>query len=120
MSLTVSPGFVVDDAIVVIENIMRHLEEGIPPFQAAMLGAREIGFTVISMSTYLVAVLIPILLMGGIVGRLFREFAIVLSVAVGISLLVSLSTTPMMCALFLRRDTRQHGLAYHFAEHAFA
>src|SRR6202041_230831 len=102
MALTVSTGFVVDDAIVVIENIMRHLEEGIPPFQAAMLGAREIGFTVISMSTSLVAVFIPILLMGGIVGRLFREFAITLSVAVGISLLVSLTTTPMLCARFLK------------------
>jgi multidrug efflux pump len=119
MALTVSTGFVVDDAIVVIENIMRHLEEGIPPFQAAMLGAREIGFTVISMSTSLVAVFIPILLMGGIVGRLFREFAIVLSVAVGISLLVSLSTTPMMCALFLRRDTGKHGRIYNFAERSF-
>ena len=119
MALTVSTGFVVDDAIVVIENIMRHLEEGIPPFRAAMLGAREIGFTVISMSTSLVAVFIPILLMGGIVGRLFREFAIVLSVAVGISLLVSLSTTPMMCALFLRRDTGKHGRIYNFAERSF-
>ncbi|HEY4905830.1 MAG TPA: multidrug efflux RND transporter permease subunit [Candidatus Acidoferrum sp.] len=119
MALTVSTGFVVDDAIVVIENIMRHLEEGIPPFQAAMMGAREIGFTVISMSTSLVAVFIPILLMGGIVGRLFREFAITLSVAVGISLLVSLSTTPMMCALFLRRDTSKHGRIYNFAERSF-
>jgi len=119
MALTVSTGFVVDDAIVVIENIMRHLEEGIPPFRAAMMGAREIGFTVISMSTSLVAVFIPILLMGGIVGRLFREFAITLSVAVGISLAVSLTTTPMMCALFLRRDTGKHGRIYNFAERAF-
>ncbi len=119
MALTVSTGFVVDDAIVVIENIMRHLEEGIPPFQAAMMGAREIGFTVISMSTSLVAVFIPILLMGGIVGRLFREFAVTLSVAVGISLLVSLSTTPMMCALFLRRDAGDHGRIYNFAERSF-
>jgi multidrug efflux pump len=119
MALTVSTGFVVDDAIVVIENITRHLEQGMKPFAAAMLGAREIGFTVVSMSTSLVAVFIPLLLMGGIVGRLFREFAITLSVAVGISLLVSLSTTPMMCALFLRRDTEQHGRAYHFAERAF-
>jgi len=119
MALTVSTGFVVDDAIVVIENIMRHLEEGIPPFRAAMMGAREIGFTVISMSTSLVAVFIPILLMGGIVGRLFREFAITLSIAVGISLLVSLSTTPMMCALFLRRDTGKHGRLYKFAERSF-
>jgi multidrug efflux pump len=119
MALTVSTGFVVDDAIVVIENITRHLEAGMKPFAAAMQGAREIGFTVVSMSTSLVAVFIPILLMGGIVGRLFREFAITLSVAVGISLLVSLTTTPMMCALFLRRDTERHGRLYHFAETAF-
>jgi multidrug efflux pump len=119
MALTVSTGFVVDDAIVVIENIMRHLEEGMAPFEAAMKGAREIGFTVISMSTSLVAVFIPILLMGGIVGRLFREFAVTLSVAVGISLLVSLSTTPMMCALFLRRDTGKHGRIYILAERSF-
>ena len=119
MALTVSTGFVVDDAIVVIENITRHLEAGMKPFAAAMQGAREIGFTVVSMSTSLVAVFIPILLMGGIVGRLFREFAITLSVAVGISLLVSLTTTPMMCALFLRRDTEHHGRLYHFAEQAF-
>jgi multidrug efflux pump len=119
MALTVSTGFVVDDAIVVIENITRHLEAGMKPFAAAMQGAREIGFTVVSMSTSLVAVFIPILLMGGIVGRLFREFAITLSVAVGISLLVSLTTTPMMCALFLRRDTEHHGRLYHFAEAGF-
>jgi multidrug efflux pump len=120
MALTVSTGFVVDDAIVVIENITRHLEQGMKPFAAAMQGAREIGFTVVSMSTSLVAVFIPLLLMGGIVGRLFREFAITLSVAVAISLLVSLTTTPMMCALFLRRDTEQHGSAYRLAESAFA
>jgi multidrug efflux pump len=119
MALTVSTGFVVDDAIVVIENITRHLEAGMKPFAAAMLGAREIGFTVVSMSTSLVAVFIPLLLMGGIVGRLFREFAITLSVAVSLSLLVSLTTTPMMCALFLRRDTNQHGRLYLLAEAAF-
>jgi multidrug efflux pump len=119
MALTVSTGFVVDDAIVVIENITRHLEEGMKPFEAAMKGAREIGFTVVSMSTSLVAVFIPILLMGGIVGRLFREFAVTLSVAVGISLLVSLSTTPMMCALFMRRDSGHHGRLYRLAEGAF-
>src|SRR4029077_2658058 len=117
--LTVSTGFVVDDAIVVIENITRHLEKGMKPFEAAMKGAREIGFTVISMSTSLVAVFIPILLMGGIVGRLFREFAVTLSVAVGISLLVSLSTTPMMCALFMKKDEGPHGRAYHASERAF-
>ena len=119
MALTVSTGFVVVDAIVVIENITRHLEAGMKPFAAAMLGAREIGFTVVSMSTSLVAVFIPLLLMGGIVGRLFREFAITLSVAVTISLLVSLTTTPMMCALFLRRDEKQHGRLYFVAERAF-
>ena len=119
MALTVSTGFVVDDAIVVIENITRHLEAGMKPFAAAMQGAREIGFTVVSMSTSLVAVFIPLLLMGGIVGRLFREFAITLSVAVSISLLVSLTTTPMMCALFLRHETKQHGRLYLLAENAF-
>ena len=94
-----------DDAIVVIENITRHIEDGMKPFEAAMKGASEIGFTVLSMSTSLVAVFIPILLMGGIVGRLFREFAVVLSVAIGVSLFVSLTTTPMMCARFLQHET---------------
>ena len=103
MALTISTGFVVDDAIVVLENIMRHVEAGMPRFEAALLGAREVGFTVLSMSLSLVAVFIPILLMGGIIGRLFREFAVTLSVAILVSLAVSLTTTPMMCALFLRR-----------------
>jgi multidrug efflux pump len=103
MALTISTGFVVDDAIVVLENVMRHLERGVPAREAALRGAREITFTVLSMSVSLVAVFIPILLMGGIVGRLFREFAVVLSVAVLVSLVVSLTTTPMMCALILRR-----------------
>jgi multidrug efflux pump len=102
MALTISTGFVVDDAIVVIENISRYLEQGMRPVAAALRGAREIGFTVLSMSTSLVAVFIPILLMGGIVGRLFREFAVVLSVAVLVSLVVSLTTTPMMCAKLLK------------------
>jgi multidrug efflux pump len=102
MALAVSTGFVVDDAIVVIENITRHLEEGLPPFEAAMLGSREIGFTVLSMSTSLVAVFIPILLMPGIIGRLFREFAVTLSVSIGVSLAVSLTTTPMLAAKFLK------------------
>jgi multidrug efflux pump len=120
MALTIATGFVVDDAIVVIENITRHLEAGMAPMQASLLGAREIGFTVISMSTSLVAVFLPILLMGGLVGRLFREFAVVLSVAIGISLLVSLTCTPMMCARLLR-DQRQarHGLIYRFSEWVF-
>jgi multidrug efflux pump len=102
MALTIATGFVVDDAIVVVENITRHLEEGMEPMAAALRGAREIGFTVVSISVSLVAVFIPILLMGGIVGRLFREFAVVLSIAIAVSLAVSLTTTPMMCATLLR------------------
>ncbi len=120
MALTISTGFVVDDAIVVIENITRHLEHGLRPLAAALRGAREVGFTVLSMSTSLVAVFLPILLMGGIVGRLFREFAVVLSVAVGVSLVVSLTTTPMMCARFLRpRQESAHGRLYRVSERAF-
>jgi multidrug efflux pump len=119
MALTICTGFVVDDAIVVIENITRHIESGMKPYEAAMKGASEIGFTVLSMSTSLVAVFIPILLMGGIVGRLFREFAVVLSVAIGVSLLISLTTTPMMCARFLRHDTGRHNRLYRFSENAF-
>ena len=120
MALTISTGFVVDDAIVVIENITRHLEHGLRPLAAALRGAREVGFTVLSMSTSLVAVFLPILLMGGIVGRLFREFAVVLSVAVAVSLVVSLTTTPMMCALFLKpRQGSAHGRLYRVSERAF-
>ncbi len=119
MALTICTGFVVDDAIVVIENISRHIENGMKPFAAAMKGASEIGFTVLSMSTSLVAVFIPILMMGGIVGRLFREFAVVLSVAIGVSLFVSLTTTPMMCARFLRHETGKHNRIYRFSENAF-
>ncbi len=119
MALTICTGFVVDDAIVVIENITRHIESGLKPFEATMKGASEIGFTVLSMSTSLVAVFIPILLMGGIVGRLFREFAVVLSVAIGVSLLISLTTTPMMCARFLRRETGRHNRLYRFSESGF-
>jgi multidrug efflux pump len=102
MALTIATGFVVDDAIVVLENISRHLEAGMPSLQAALRGAREVGFTVLSISVSLIAVFVPILLMGGILGRLFREFTITLSLAIVISLAISLSTTPMMCALFLR------------------
>jgi multidrug efflux pump len=111
MALTISTGFVVDDAIVVIENITRYLEEGMKPFAAALKGAEEIGFTVLTISISLVAVFIPLLLMGGIVGRLFREFSVVLSVAIAVSLLVSLTTTPMMCAYLLKADV-QHGWMY--------
>jgi multidrug efflux pump len=103
MALTVATGFVVDDAIVVLENITRHVEAGMPRFKAALLGAREVGFTVLSMSLSLVAVFLPILLMGGIVGRLFREFALTLSVAIMVSLVISLTTTPMMCARLIRK-----------------
>jgi multidrug efflux pump len=120
MALTIATGFVVDDAIVVIENITRYLEMGMRPFDAAMKGSREIGFTVLSMSTSLIAVFIPILLMGGIVGKLFREFAVTLSVAVAVSLLVSLTTTPMLCARFLKsRDESHHGRFYAMSERAF-
>jgi len=120
MALAISTGFVVDDAIVVLENITRYLEQGMQPVQAAYRGAREIGFTVLSMSTSLVAVFIPILMMGGIVGRLFREFAVTLSVAIGVSLLVSLTTTPTMCAKFLRPlDEEKHGRLYRFSESIF-
>ncbi len=121
MALTVATGFVVDDAIVVIENITRHLEAGMQPLEAALVGAKEIGFTVVSISCSLVAVFIPILLMGGIVGRLFREFAVTLSVAIGVSLLISLTATPMMCATLLRpRGEEKHGRLYLANERAFA
>ncbi|HXN25284.1 MAG TPA: multidrug efflux RND transporter permease subunit [Candidatus Dormibacteraeota bacterium] len=120
MALAISTGFVVDDAIVVIENIARYLEAGEPPMQAALKGSREIGFTVLSMSTSLIAVFIPILLMGGIVGRLFREFAVTLSVAIVVSLFVSLTTTPMMCARFLKpQKGRQRGKLYRASERVF-
>src|SRR5690348_12571266 len=119
MALTICTGFVVDDAIVVIENITRHIENGMKPFEAAMKGASEIGFTVLSMSTSLVAVFIPILLMPGIVGRLFREFAVVLSVAIAVSLFVSLTTTPMMCARFLKHESGRHNWIYRFFEASF-
>ncbi|MBS1849913.1 MAG: multidrug efflux RND transporter permease subunit [Acidobacteria bacterium] len=120
MALAISTGFVVDDAIVVLENITRYLEQGMPPVQAAYRGAKEIGFTVLSMSTSLVAVFIPILMMGGIVGRLFREFAVTLSIAIAISLLVSLTTTPVMCAKFLRPlHQEKHGRTYRFSQGIF-
>ena len=118
MALTVSTGFVVDDAIVVTENISRHLEEGLSPFAAAIRGAGEIGFTIFSISISLVAVFIPILLMPGIVGRLFREFAITLSAAILISMAVSLTTTPAMCAHLLKREGG-HGALYRATEHVF-
>ncbi|HEX3557295.1 MAG TPA: multidrug efflux RND transporter permease subunit [Thermoanaerobaculia bacterium] len=121
MALTVATGFVVDDAIVVIENITRYLEQGVRPLEAALRGASEIGFTVFSISLSLVAVFIPILLMGGIVGRLFREFAVTLSVAIAVSMLISLTTTPMMCAMLLRAhdQEKRHGRLYQANERAF-
>jgi multidrug efflux pump len=119
MALTVSTGFVVDDAIVVLENVMRHVEAGIPPYEAALLGAREIGFTVMSMSISLVAVFIPILLMSGLVGRLFHEFAMTISTAIAISMVVSLTTTPMLCAHFLKPHSAKHGPIYRLSEGGF-
>jgi multidrug efflux pump len=120
MALTISTGFVVDDAIVVIENITRYLEMGLSPMQAALRGSKEISFTVLSMSTSLVAVFIPILLMGGIVGRLFREFAVTLSVTIALSLVVSLTVTPMMCAKFLRPTKKEgHNWIYRLCERGF-
>ena len=120
MALTISTGFVVDDAIVVMENITRHLEDGMKPMEAALKGAAEIGFTVFSISMSLIAVFIPILLMGGIVGRLFREFAIVLSTAILVSMVISLTTTPMMCAFLLKDPhTVKHGSIYMASERFF-
>jgi multidrug efflux pump len=120
MALAICTGFVVDDAIVVIENISRYLEAGDTPLQAAMRGSREIGFTVLSMSTSLMAVFIPLLLMGGVIGRLFREFAVTLSVAIVVSLCVSLTTTPMMCARFLKSDKEiKHGKMFQASERVF-
>ena len=121
MALTISTGFVVDDAIVVIENVTRYLEEGVSPMEAALKGASEIGFTVLSISISLVAVFIPILMMGGIVGRLFREFAATLSVAILVSLVISLTTTPMMCSKLLREHGQyeQHGWLFNLSERGF-
>jgi len=118
MALTISTGFVVDDAIVVIENISRYLEQGMRPFEAALKGAEEIGSTVLTISISLTAVFIPLLLMGGIVGRLFREFAVTLSVAIAISMVISLTATPMMCAHLLRQNVT-HGRVYQASERAF-
>ena len=120
MALTIATGFVVDDAIVVLENISRYREQGMDPMQAALRGAREITFTVLSMTLSLVAVFLPILLMGGMMGRLFREFAVTLSVAILVSLAVSLTTTPMMCARVLKSEQgRTHGRWYRLSERFF-
>jgi multidrug efflux pump len=120
MALTISTGFVVDDAIVVMENITRHIEDGMEPFAAALKGAKEIGFTVFTISMSLIAVFIPLLLMGGIVGRLFREFAVTLSTAILVSMVISLTTTPMMCAYILKNPrTEKHGRLYMATDRAF-
>ncbi|HEX4083436.1 MAG TPA: efflux RND transporter permease subunit [Chthoniobacteraceae bacterium] len=120
MALTISTGFVVDDAIVVMENVTRHLEQGMEPFEAALKGAQEIGFTVFAISVSLIAVFIPLLLMGGLVGRLFREFAVTLSTAILISMAISLTTTPMMCAYLLKNESNvRHGRLYNMGERAF-
>jgi multidrug efflux pump len=120
MALTVATGFVVDDAIVVLENVTRHIEAGMPRFQAAMVGTKEVGFTVLSMSISLIAVFIPILLMGGVVGRFFQEFAVTLTAAIAISLVVSLTTTAMLCGhLDLRHGEREHGWLLRNSERAF-
>jgi hypothetical protein len=121
MALTISVGLVVDDAIVMLENITRYVEDGEAPFAAALKGSREIAFTIASISISLIAVLIPLLLMGGIVGRLFREFAVTLSMTIGVSAAVSLTLTPMMASRFLvaSRDTR-HGRLYALSERGFA
>ena len=119
MALTISTGFVVDDAIVVTENITRFIEHGKKPMEAALEGAKQIGFTILSITASLLAVFIPLLLMGGIVGRLFREFAVTLSIAIGFSALVSLTLTPMMCARLLRAPSEDHGRLYNLSERGF-
>jgi HAE1 family hydrophobic/amphiphilic exporter-1 len=120
MALTIAVGVVVDDAIVVVENIYRHIEEGEAPLEAALKGSREIGFTVLSISCSLIAVFIPLLLMGGIIGRLFREFALTVTAAIAISALVSLTLAPMMCARFMQRAPNSHGRVYRFVERGFS
>ena len=121
MALTIATGFVVDDAIVVMENISRLRESGMAPMQAAFQGSSEIGFTILSISLSLIAVFIPILFMAGIVGRLFREFAITLATAILVSMLISLTTTPMMCAYILKDESKiEHGRAYQITERGFA
>ena len=109
MALTISTGFVVDDAIVMIENISRYIEEGDPPFEAALKGAKQIGFTIVSLTVSLIAVLIPLLFMGGLIGRLFREFAVTLAIAIAVSAVLSLTLTPMMCGVALAPQPRRSG-----------
>jgi multidrug efflux pump subunit AcrB len=119
MALSIAVGFVVDDAVVVIENIVRHMEDGASPLEAAMKGAGEIGFTIVSITLSLIAVFIPLFLMSGYVGLLFREFAVAVSVALVLSLLISLTLTPMMCAYLLKPESKEHGRLYLFFERGF-
>src|SRR5476649_548087 len=119
MALSIGVGFVVDDAVVVIENIVRHMEDGAAPFEAALKGAGEIGFTIVSITLSLIAVFIPLFLMGGYVGLLFREFAVTVSVALVLSLLISLTLTPMMCAYLLKPESKEHGWLYRLSERGF-
>ncbi len=119
MALSISVGFVVDDAVVVIENIVRHMEEGATPFEAALKGASEIGFTIVSITLSLIAVFIPLFLMSGYVGLLFREFAVTVSVSLVLSLLISLTLTPMMCSRLLKQESKEHGWLYRFFERGF-
>src|SRR5262249_49983904 len=116
MALTIAVGFVVDDAIVVVENIYRHIENGVAPFEAALKGSREIAFAVLSISFSLVAVFIPLLLMGGIMGRVFREFALTVTAAIAVSALVSLTLAPMLCSRFMKPKEDRHGLLYNAIE----
>src|SRR5208337_2989566 len=119
MALSIGVGFVVDDAVVVIENIVRHLEEGLTPMQAALKGAGEIGFTIVSITLSLIAVFIPLFLMGGYVGKLFQEFAVAISVSLVLSLVISLTLTPMLCARLLKPETGAHGWLYRMSERGF-
>eukprot|EP00456_Euglypha_rotunda_P052406 TRINITY_DN42238_c0_g1_i2.p3 TRINITY_DN42238_c0_g1~~TRINITY_DN42238_c0_g1_i2.p3 ORF type:complete len:151 (+),score=52.76 TRINITY_DN42238_c0_g1_i2:75-527(+) len=117
MALTIAVGFVVDDAIVMLENIYRYVEEGMAPLEAAYKGAGEIGFTIVSISVSLIAVFIPLLLMGGIVGRLFREFAVTVTLTIVVSVVISLTLTPMLCSRFLKNEhARRHGRLYLLCE----
>jgi HAE1 family hydrophobic/amphiphilic exporter-1 len=120
MALAIAVGFVVDDAIVVVENIYRHVEEGVPPFEAALKGSSEIAFTVLSISLSLIAVFIPLLLMGGIIGRVFREFALTVTAAILVSCVVSLTLAPMLCSRFMKRVPDEHGPLYRIIEQGFS
>src|SRR5262249_23561115 len=121
MALTISAGFVVDDAIVMLENVVRYVEQGHSPLEAALKGSREIGFTIVSISFSLIAVFLPVLLMGGLIGRLFREFAVTVTIAILVSTVISLTLTPMMCARLLRHpEAQRHGLLYRLGERFFA